>query len=75
LKAMIGRGLSFAGGAALTRSMAILTGPIGWAITGVWTAVDIAGPAYRVTIPAVIQIAALRQKYLYESQAAEVEFN
>ncbi|CAI4170857.1 hypothetical protein ALT1644_650006 [Alteromonas macleodii] len=30
---------------------------------------------YRVTIPAVIQIAALRQKYLYESQAAEVEFN
>ncbi|HCG7482107.1 TPA: DUF3944 domain-containing protein [Vibrio parahaemolyticus] len=75
LKALIGRGLSFAGGAALTRTMAILTGPIGWAITGVWTAVDIAGPAYRVTIPAVIQISALRQKYLYESQAAEVEFS
>ena len=73
LKAVIGRGLSFAGNAALTRTMAILTGPIGWVITGLWTAIDIAGPAYRVTIPAVIQIAALRQKHLYEKQASEVE--
>ncbi|EGA63912.1 DUF3944 domain-containing protein, partial [Vibrio brasiliensis] len=75
LKALIGRGLSFAGGAALTRTMAILTGPIGWVITGLWTAVDIAGPAYRVTIPAVIQVAALRQKHMYASQAEEVEFS
>lgn len=75
LKALIGRGLSFAGNAALTRTMAILTGPIGWVITGLWTAIDIAGPAYRVTIPAVIQIAALRQKHLYEKQASEVEFS
>lgn len=74
LKALIGRGLSFAGNAALTRTMAILTGPIGWIITGVWTAIDIASPAYRVTIPAVIQVAALRQKYLYEQQAESVEF-
>ena len=75
MKALIGRGLSFAGNAALTRTMAILTGPIGWVITGLWTAVDIAGPAYRVTIPAVIQAAVLRQKCLYEKQAEEVEFN
>jgi uncharacterized protein YaaW (UPF0174 family) len=74
LKALIGRGLSFAGNAALTRTMAVLTGPIGWAITGIWTAIDIASPAYRVTIPAVIQVAALRQKYLYEQQAESVEF-
>ncbi len=73
MKALIGRGLSFAGNAALTRTMAILTGPIGWVITGLWTAIDIAGPAYRVTIPAVIQVAVLRQKYLYEKQAEEVE--
>lgn len=64
LKALIGRGLTFAGNAALTRAMAILTGPIGWVITGLWTAIDIAGPAYRVTIPVVIQVAALRQKSL-----------
>jgi len=74
LKALIGRGLSFAGNAALTRTMAILTGPIGWAITGVWTAIDIASPAYRVTIPAVIQIAALRQKHLYSKQVGEISF-
>lgn len=75
LKALIGRGLSFAGNVALTRIMAILTGPIGWVITGLWTVIDIAGPAYRVTIPAVIQVAALRQKHLYEKQAGEVSFS
>lgn len=75
LKALIGRGLSFAGNAALTRTMAILTGPIGWVITGLWTAIDIAGAAYRVTIPAVIQVAVLRQKHLYEKQAEDVSFS
>jgi uncharacterized protein YaaW (UPF0174 family) len=65
LKALIGRGLSFAGNAALTRTMAILTGPIGWAITAIWGAIDIAGPAYRVTIPAVIEISYLRKKHKY----------
>lgn len=74
MKALIGRGLSFAGNVALTRTMAILTGPIGWVITGLWTAIDIAGPAYRVTIPAVIQVAVLRQKFLYEKEAEEVQF-
>lgn len=73
-KALIGRGLTFAGNAALTRTMAILTGPIGWAITGLWTAIDVAGAAYRVTIPAVIQVAALRQRRLYEQNAKEVSF-
>ncbi len=75
LKALIGRGLSFAGNAALTRTMAILTGPIGWVITGLWTAIDVAGAAYRVTIPAVIQVSVLRQKHIYEKQAQEVEFS
>lgn len=62
LKALIGRGLSFGGNILLTRSMAILTGPIGWALTALWTLIDAGGAAYRVTIPAVIQIAALRSK-------------
>lgn len=69
LRALIGRGLTLAGNAALTRTMAILTGPIGWVITGVWTAIDLAGAAYRVTIPAVIQVAVLRQKYLHGRSA------
>ena len=34
---------------------------IGWIITGIWTAIDIAGPAYRITIPAVLQVAMLRK--------------
>lgn len=62
LKALIGRGLSFGGNILLTRTMAVLTGPIGWAITAAWTLIDVGGIAYRVTIPAVIQIAALRSK-------------
>lgn len=61
MKALIGRGLTLAGNAALTRVASVLAGPIGWAITAVWTLVDIAGPAYRVTIPAVIQVAFLRK--------------
>lgn len=61
-KTVIGRGLSLAAGAALTRTIGILIGPIGWVITGVWTLIDIAGPAYRATIPSVIQIAYMRAK-------------
>lgn len=74
LKALIGRGLSLAANATLVRTMAILTGPIGWVITGLWTAIDIAGPAYRVTIPSVIQIAAMRQKHLYGEELENVSF-
>jgi len=75
LKALIGRGLPFAMTGPMMQVLKILTGPIGWVITGLWTAIDIAGTAYRVTIPAVIQVAALRQKHLYEKQAAEVSFS
>jgi uncharacterized protein YaaW (UPF0174 family) len=62
LKAVIGRGLPIVVNAALTRVMGVLAGPIGWVLTAIWTIVDIAGPAYRVTIPAVIYVAYLRLK-------------
>lgn len=71
LKALLGRGLSVIGNATLMRVMSVLTGPVGWAVTGAWTAIDIASPAFRVTIPAVIQIAALRQQHLYADQISE----
>lgn len=64
-QAIIGEGLSLAANAALTRAIGIFAGPIGLAITGIWAAIDIAGPAYRVTIPAVIQVAYLRQLHLH----------
>lgn len=46
------------------RSIGALVGPIGWAITAIWTTYDLASPAYRVTVPCVIQIAYMRQKTL-----------
>jgi len=67
--------LSFGANAMLTKTMSILTGPIGWVVTGLWTVIDIAGPAYRVTIPAVIEIAALRQKYLYADKTQDISFS
>ena len=64
-KVILGRGLSLAANAALTRTIGIFAGPIGLIITGLWTALDIAGPAYRVTVPAAIQVAFLRAKMKY----------
>ena len=45
------------------RLLALLAGPIGLALTGLWALADIAGPAYRVTIPCVILIAYMRATY------------
>ncbi|MCQ2198845.1 MAG: DUF3944 domain-containing protein [Paludibacteraceae bacterium] len=59
-KAILGRGLAVGANAGLTRIMAGFAGPIGWIITAIWTAIDLASPAYRVTIPACIQIAYMR---------------
>lgn len=67
-KAVLGRGLSLAANAGIARTIGIFAGPIGWIITGLWTVADIAGPAYRVTIPAVIQVAFLRQVYLNKGE-------
>lgn len=61
MKFLVGRGLSLAANAGLTRLASIMMGPVGWVLTAVWTLVDIAGPAYRVTVPATIQIAYIRQ--------------
>ena len=61
-KAVLGHGLSLAGNCLLTRSLSILAGPVGWIIGGLWTAIDIASPSFKVTMPAVIYIAMLRKK-------------
>ena len=61
-RVILGQGLMLGTNAALMRWASILSGPVGWVIGGVWTAVDIAGPAYSVTIPCVIHIAMLRKK-------------
>lgn len=61
-KAVLGHGLKLATNTALTRAIGIFAGPIGWVITGLWTAISVEGPAYRVTIPCVCHVAYLRQK-------------
>jgi len=44
--------------------IALFLGPMGLMLSGIWSAADLAGAAYRVTVPCVIQIALMRQKAL-----------
>ncbi len=53
--------VSFAANAAITRVVGTMLGPIGWIATGAWLAYDLAGPAFRKTVPAVVYVAMLRQ--------------
>ncbi|AAV81377.1 GTPase [Idiomarina loihiensis] len=60
-RALLNRGLTFGGNILVTRTIGVALGPVGWFASGLWLAFDLAGPAYRKTIPAVVQIAMLRQ--------------
>jgi len=70
-KAVFGRGLSIAGNAALTKSVSVLTGPVGMVLQGVWELYKISGPAYRITLPAAAEVALLRQEYLTRQKKSE----
>jgi uncharacterized protein YaaW (UPF0174 family) len=61
--ATLGHGLSYAANAALTKGMAIFAGPVGWAFTALLGSMALGGPAYRVTIPCVVQVALIRQMW------------
>ncbi len=69
----LGRGLTFAANATLTKTLSIFVGPIGWGVAGAWTAIDIAGPAKRVIIPATIIIACLRKQVKMRTEKDETE--
>ena len=56
---VLGRGLSIAAKVAFTRALTFLSGPLAL-LAAVWTVKEVAGPAYRVIVPAVIYIEALR---------------
>jgi uncharacterized protein YaaW (UPF0174 family) len=58
--AAVGHGLSFAVNAGLTKGVSIFAGPPGWCLVAFLTAHSVASEAYRVTIPAVIQVALIR---------------
>lgn len=72
-RTILGRGLAFGATAPLMRGISVFAGPIGWAITGAWTAFDLASPAYRITVPCVIQVAYIRQKSLNAGQTCCTE--
>ncbi len=59
IRQTLGHGLSsVVGKVALKKTLGVLAGPIGWVIIGI----NIAGPAYRVTVPACVLVATLRLK-------------
>lgn len=59
----LGRTLSFVT-PSLVPSMAAFSGPIGLVLGGLWSAAGLASPAYRITIPCVVQLAHMRATYL-----------
>lgn len=65
-KHTVGKGLALGANALLARSLSVAVGPVGLALTTTWTAYDLAGPAYRVTVPSVLYIAALRLKKIQD---------
>ncbi|WP_258219641.1 ubiquinol-cytochrome C chaperone family protein [Helicobacter pylori] len=70
VKKTLGHGLSsVVGKVALKKTLGILAGPIGWVITGALVSVNLAGPAYRVTVPACVLVATLRKKLKAEREA------
>lgn len=64
-KTLLGRGLTLVANQTLARTMSVALGPVGMALTAIWTLADLASPASRVTIPCVVQLAYMRQKALH----------
>lgn len=62
VQALLGRGLVIGASSFVARPLVVLAGPIGWAVTGAWALADMASPAYRVTVPCVVQVAYMRRK-------------
>ncbi len=68
----LGHGLSsVVGKVVLKKTPGILAGPIGWVITGALVSINLAGPAYRVTVPACVLVATLRKKLKAEQEAEQ----
>lgn len=57
------------------RVVMVPLGPIAWAITAAWMALDFASPAYRVTIPSTILIACLRHIHNKSERDSNISFS
>lgn len=67
-RTIIGHGFASAAGAGMGRALAVVAGPIGIAFSVLMTVPAISGPAFRVTLPSVVQIAAMRQQMLNDKE-------
>jgi uncharacterized protein YaaW (UPF0174 family) len=66
---VLGHGLAFASNAGLVKGISVFAGPVGWALDGFVGSAIVAGPAYRVTIPCVVQVALIRKSMLQRKRA------
>lgn len=62
---LLGRGAVMVSGNMINKALGIASGPIGWTVSAGWMIYDIASPAYRVTVPCVMQVACMRMKDSY----------
>ena len=61
---VLNRGLALAANAGITRAIGVFAGPVGWVVSGILALPLLTSAAYRVTIPATLVTACLRQKHL-----------
>ncbi|MDE0038270.1 MAG: hypothetical protein OXU77_21085 [Gammaproteobacteria bacterium] len=59
---LLGRGLPFVVNTALTRTMGVASGPIGWGLNALLLAYEAGAPSYKVTVPCVAYVGMLRAK-------------
>ena len=64
----LGRTLFFAA-PTLVPSIAAFAGPVGIMLGGLWSVAGLASPAYRITIPCVVQLAHMRATYMEASNS------
>ncbi|MBR6629219.1 MAG: DUF3944 domain-containing protein [Bacteroidaceae bacterium] len=62
---LLGRGAAMVGSNVISRAVGIAGGPVGWAISAGWIIYDVTSPAYRVTVPCVMQVACMRMQQMY----------
>ncbi|HEY9281630.1 MAG TPA: DUF3944 domain-containing protein [Eoetvoesiella sp.] len=69
-RTLLGKGLTFAATGVMMRGISLFAGPVGWAVTALFALPAVTGPAYRVTVPAVLHIAYLRLSADVTAEAA-----
>jgi uncharacterized protein YaaW (UPF0174 family) len=62
---------AFAADTRFVKGLALFAGPIGWALDPTWGGLMVAGPAHRVTLPCVVQVAPIRQSIVHRQRRVE----